>query len=154
LEQNPNKIDWSYLCNNVNPNAIHLLERNLEKIDWYKLSENPNAIHLLEQNLDKVHWDILSMNPNAIHLLEQNPDKIAWYFLSHNTNAIHLLKENPDEINWTHLSCRPSIFEYDYEAMRLRMKIIAEDLMADRFHPRNFEKWIGWGFEEFKECEF
>ena len=105
-------------------------------------------------SMERLDWTILSSNPNACRLLEQNPDKIGWYFLSHNTNAIHLLKENPDEINWTHLSCRPSIFEYDYEAMRLRMKIIAEDLMADRFHPRNFDKWIGWGFDEFQECEF
>ena len=42
------------------------------------LSKNPNAIQLLEQNLDKINWSKLSMNPNAIHLLEQNPDKICW----------------------------------------------------------------------------
>jgi hypothetical protein len=35
------------------------------------LSMNPNAIHLLEQNLDKVHWALLSMNPNAIPLLSK-----------------------------------------------------------------------------------
>jgi hypothetical protein len=52
------------------------------------------------------------------------------------------------------LSENPSIFEYDYEAMRLRMRPIAEELIANRFHPRNFEKWIGWGFDEFNECEF
>jgi hypothetical protein len=23
---------------------------------------------------------------------------------------------------------------------------IAEDLMADRFHPKNMSKWNGWGF--------
>jgi hypothetical protein len=40
---------------------------------WEILSGNPNAIHLLEQNLGKVDWDELSANPNAIHLLEQNP---------------------------------------------------------------------------------
>jgi hypothetical protein len=37
-----------YLC--LNPNAIHLLEKNQNKIDWYYLSENPNAINLLEKN--------------------------------------------------------------------------------------------------------
>ena len=30
-----------------NPNAIHLLERNPNKINWFELSRNPNAIHLL-----------------------------------------------------------------------------------------------------------
>jgi hypothetical protein len=58
---------------------------------WPGLSLNPNAIHLLRQNVDKIDWGILSSNPNAIHLLEQNIDKINWYVLSYNPNAIHLL---------------------------------------------------------------
>jgi hypothetical protein len=45
---------------------------------------NPNAIHLLEENPDKINWDELSRNPNAIHLLEQNPNKINWYVVSNN----------------------------------------------------------------------
>ena len=35
-----------------------------DKIDWGALSYNPNAIHILEKNLDKVHWGQLSMNPS------------------------------------------------------------------------------------------
>jgi hypothetical protein len=61
-----------------NPNAIHLLEQNMDKVDWRHLSRNPNAIHMIEQNMDKVDWDYLSFNPNAIHLLEQNLDKVDW----------------------------------------------------------------------------
>jgi hypothetical protein len=38
--------------------------------------------------------------------------------------------------------------------MRDRMKPVAEQLIANRFHPRNFDKWLGWGFDEFQECEF
>ena len=34
------------------------------KIDWRVLSCNPNAIHILEQNLDKINWCHLSENPN------------------------------------------------------------------------------------------
>ena len=37
---------------------------DIKKINWRNLSSNPNAIHLLEKNLDKVYWDILSENPN------------------------------------------------------------------------------------------
>ena len=44
----------------------------------YCLSSNPNAIHLLEANLDKIDWNAVSINPNAIHLLEANLDKINW----------------------------------------------------------------------------
>jgi hydroxymethylpyrimidine pyrophosphatase-like HAD family hydrolase len=84
-----------------NPNAIHLLEQNMDKIDWYNLSKNPNAIYLLEQNIDKIYWTYLSENPNAIHLLEQNIDKINWIYLSLNPNIFEIdkkqLKINAEE---------------------------------------------------------
>jgi hypothetical protein len=35
------------------------------------LSENPNAIPILEKNLDIVDWDILSANPNVNLLLSK-----------------------------------------------------------------------------------
>ena len=43
-----------------------------------------------------------------------------------------------------------SIFEYDYEEMKKRMNIVAEELIANRFHPRNFDKFVSWGFEDFE----
>ena len=82
------------------------------------------------------------LNYNILDLLSPNP------------NAIHILEQNQDKINWNSLSANPSIFEYDYEAMRERMRPLAEELMSKMFHPRNFEKWIDWGFDEFQECEF
>ena len=60
-------VDFEYLSEN--PNAVHILEKNLDKVDWYGLTQNPNAVYILEQHLDKVHWPGLSKNPNAIHLL-------------------------------------------------------------------------------------
>jgi DNA-directed RNA polymerase delta subunit len=33
-----------------------------DDIDWYWLSSNPNAISLIEKNLDKVNWSRLSLN--------------------------------------------------------------------------------------------
>jgi len=54
---------------------------------------NPNAIHLLEQNPDKIVWFYLSYNPNAIKLLEQNPDKIIWEKLSTNPSIFELDKD-------------------------------------------------------------
>ena len=35
-----------------------------DKLDFNYLSKNSNAIHILEKNLDKVHWDNLSRNPS------------------------------------------------------------------------------------------
>jgi len=78
------KLNFPRLCSN--PNAIDIIEKNLDKINWWWLSENPNAIHILEKNLDKIVWTKLSQNPNAIHILEKNIDKIDWYFLSKNLN--------------------------------------------------------------------
>ena len=48
----------------MNPNAIHLLEKTLDNVNWTELSKNPNAIAILEKNLDKVDWGNLSINPN------------------------------------------------------------------------------------------
>jgi hypothetical protein len=33
---------------------------DLDKINWYPLSKNPAAIHLLEKNPDKIDWERLS----------------------------------------------------------------------------------------------
>jgi len=99
--------------------------------------------------IEKLHWKLLSLNPNAIHLLEQNIDKIDWTSLSENPNAIYLLAKNIYKVHWHILSCNPSIFEYDYEAMQNRMAIIAEELIANRFHPKNMDKFVSWGFEDF-----
>jgi transcription antitermination factor NusA-like protein len=48
----------------MNPSAIHLLEKNLDKIEWCVLAENSAAIHLLEKNIDKIDWVELSKNPS------------------------------------------------------------------------------------------
>ena len=36
-----------------------------------KEPENPAAIHILEKNLDKIHWGYLCENPAAIHIIER-----------------------------------------------------------------------------------
>ena len=88
-------------------------------------------------DINKLRWSVLSSNPNAIHLLEANQDKIDWWALSKN----------------------PAIFQYDYDAMRERCGVFKEDLIKDRFHPRNliagkFKDWKIDGFEDDSEDEF
>ena len=140
LEQNLDKVNWSYLSSN--PNAIHLLEQNLDKVEWHNLSSNPNAIHLLEQNLDKVNWFRLLQNPNAIHLLEKNLDLLEknlddnWYYLSINKNAIHLLAK------------------LDYNQMRLDNQGFVQDLVAFVCHPNWIQKCasrMGLEFDEYQD---
>jgi len=113
----------------MNPNAIHLLEKNPDKISWSDLSRNPNAIHLIEQNMDKIYWGCLCLNPNAIHLLEQDLYKIYWNFLSRN----------------------PNIFELDYAFLKKRMDILREELMMKAWHPSRVMKWVedGYDMEDF-----
>ena len=111
LEKNQNQIyysEWLKISCNSNPKAIKMIENNLDKINWPRLSGNPNAIHILEANQDKICWDYLSLNPNAIHLLEANPYKIFWPYLSQNPNGIHLLEANPDKIDWHYLIYNPN----------------------------------------------
>ena len=106
----PNKpIAWHSLCEN--PNAVHILEHNMEKVQLYNLSMNPNAVHLFGTNLKKLGWGMLSLNPNAIHILEQNLDKTDWKNLSGNPNAIQLLEKNLDKINWFYLSGNPNAIQ-------------------------------------------
>ena len=40
-----------------------MIEKNIDKINWWTLSKNPAAIHLLEQNIDKISFKWLSKNP-------------------------------------------------------------------------------------------
>ena len=45
------------------PEAIQLLEKNPDKIDWFWLSSNPAAIQLLKANPEKIDWAMFSSNP-------------------------------------------------------------------------------------------
>jgi hypothetical protein len=47
----------------MNPGAIPLIEKNLDKINWTLLSENPAAIHILEQYPEKIYWPNFCKNP-------------------------------------------------------------------------------------------
>ena len=107
------KVNWSALS--ANPNAVHLLEKNMDKINWIYFSENPNGMHLLEKNIDKINWNLLPKNPNAMHLLEKNMDKIDWHYLLRN----------------------PNIFTYDYNKMKKNRAVsgMTEELIAKVFHP-------------------
>ena len=136
LKTHPDKIDWKYLSSNPDLSyAIPLLEENLDNplavIDWGYLSANPNAIHLLEKNPNKISWIWLSGNPDlsyAIPLLEKNLDKIDWYNLSMNPNAIYILKKHPMKINWEWISMNPSIFEIDTVQMKIEITKRAKNI--------------------------
>jgi len=120
------------LSRNPFEGAVQLLEQNPDKISWYFLSANPSkcAMRLLENNQDKIHWQFLSGNysKHAIQLLEKIQDKIVWF-------------SEP----WLRgLSSSPYIFTYDYKKMKQNCMLFKEDLMKNRFHPRNIPKFKDW----------
>jgi len=97
----------------------------------------------LKANPERIDWDVLSLNPSAIQLLEANPHLINWHQLSQNPAAIHLLEQHQDKIEFYVLSKNTSIFTYDYSKMS---RPFTEELMANRFHPNNLDKFEDWGF--------
>jgi hypothetical protein len=108
---------YNIICINYTEikNFINVLQyQHYAHIYWYYLSKNPAAIHILEKNPDKIDWGMLSANPSprAISLLEQNPDKICWIRLSINPSerAIALLAQNPEMIYPDYFSKNPAPF--------------------------------------------
>ncbi len=60
-----------------------------------------------------------------------------------------MLENNPNKINWDLLSRNQSILTYDYERMKEEQYSsgLVEELMQNRFHPRNVDKFEDWGFD-------
>jgi hypothetical protein len=144
-------IDWSQLSKN--PEAIHLLKRNIDKIDWSNLSGNKNAIDILLQHPSKIDWRAFSRNTNsiAIKMLEENPDKIDWGNLTRNPAAIHLLEANPDKVSWSIILLNPNIYDYDYAKMKMNMDVLREEMMIKVWKPSRVMKWIAAGCDEILE---
>jgi len=152
IEKNIDKLDnncWSNLSSNHN--AIKILEKNINKINWRNLCNNMNALSILEKNIDKfdnVCWINLSSNSNAISILEKNIDKIDMSVLTaYNSNAFRILQNYPDKIiwsviNWDNLSFDHPIFEIDYKYLEERCNIYKEELMQKALHPKRIEKYL------------
>ncbi len=62
-------------------------------------------------------------------------EKLDWSELSKNPKAIKVLEKNQDKINWQQLSENPSIFELDYEAMKIANQMIYEELIKEVMKP-------------------
>ena len=73
--------------------------------------------------------------------------------LSINPEAIHLLEKNQYKIHVDYLSSNPAIFTYDYDKIKEHCLIFKEDIMKNRFHPRNIPKFRDWGIDGFEDYE-
>jgi hypothetical protein len=82
----------------IQKKVIAFIEKYADKAaDFRRLSPIANAIHILERNLDKVDWSRLSCNPAAIRILEQNQDKIDWDSFSFNSEIFDYSYEYLEE---------------------------------------------------------
>lgn len=98
---------WTNLS--ANPEAIEILEENVDKIDWYYIPKNPAALHLIKGNEDKIeHLETLfeNSNPEIIeHLYKIIGNTIDWkrttsiYKLIQNPAAINIIEPNIQNIN-------------------------------------------------------
>ena len=96
---------------------------------------------------------MVSCNPNlTIKFIEAHPcyDWDWWKVSQHPNITLEFIEEHPEYISWDDISSNPGIFEYDYEGMKQKMinSDFFQELMENRFHPSNYNKWRGWGFED------
>jgi hypothetical protein len=135
LQDNIDHIPWPTLCKNHHPDIITFIQQNIEKLDieaWLNLCENPNAVKLIEDNIEKIRnlpdgvrdngrqdnmTEILRrlcLNPSkeAVRVIskyiEITDDFSCWENLCLNSNddIVSLLEKNISKLNnycWTNL---------------------------------------------------
>ena len=98
---------------------------DVEKINWRFFAKNPNLQHFNHHTM-RVLADKMKGKKPAI------PERCA-------------SKRHLEDWEWAN----PFIFEYDYKAMKSSMydSGICEELMKNRFHPKNVHKFEDWGYE-------
>jgi hypothetical protein len=144
IKANPDKINWEQLS--FNPNAIHLLEANLDKVNWNHACRVPGLIQLIEANQDKIDWNTLSRNSAAIHLLKDKQDKIGRFTFTQNeqmfVSDIEVDFQRYTQYQWECISSNPSIFTYDYDAMKDNKANLHKELIDYLWHPTRVGKWM------------
>lgn len=108
IKRYPSKIKWVILSQNEHPEAVKILESNLDKIDWEQFSRNSNseAVKILLQNKEKINWKTICVNTDskALEVIREKaktqPLALSWPAFSANCKAIGILLENFKYISW------------------------------------------------------
>ena len=153
IKNNPDK-NWKYKCLSLNPNITwKIVQENPDKPwDYYELSRNPNITwEIVQANPDK-DWDYLALcqNPNIKwEIVQANPDK-PWNYcmLSSNPNITwEIIQANRNKpwdfqlLSWNKMTpAREEFIRKKFQGWFRRSNLKAE-LMANVWHPRNFEKF-------------
>ena len=111
LSKNVNNIKWGMMSMNTNPLAIELLKermkeenglfeasfasykdmKQLEKIDWFKVSRNPSAIDLIREKI-VYETNLIQTNPNIYELLKDY-EKISYSELATNPSIFAIKRQ-------------------------------------------------------------
>lgn len=86
------KLVWSTLS--MNPNAVHMFEKNKDKLNMCRVVRMKEAMGFIESNLDLLYsreWACLCENPAAIALLERYPERVNISKLCSNPNGKEIL---------------------------------------------------------------
>ena len=75
--------------------------------------------------------------------------------MNSNWKGIKLLSENQDKINWCVLSKNPSIFTYDYKAIKNKNQDLNEEIIIKALHPKRMLRLMEeYGEDEIYKCYF
>ena len=123
LSDHPEKIDWSkFITTRNSDEMICFIERNViidPRNFWHEISMNPHAIRLIKRNLDKISWHCLSNNNNNnFSGLENNLDKFNWSHLSGNIYVIPILGKNLNKTHRNYLSRNPMVISFSEQKPR------------------------------------
>lgn len=109
---------------------------------WYKTKYNSN-IYKLRSWIDPNKVTLI-VYPNTIQLLEA--DRIDWFNLG-NGDDIYILEKKLDKADWYPLSYNTNIYELDLNALKIRMDLIWEELMAKILHPDRFKRYLAISYD-------
>jgi len=150
------KFEFHNLSSNSNAIDFLTLPENIEKINYYYLSENTNidALPLIAKKIEEekslsnteykklkygINWNTLSGNPIAVELLEYYENDIVWDAFCGNKNpeALRLIKKelerdiDSEKINWQVLSANPIVIQLIKEYPQYKKYIKYSGLSAN-----------------------
>lgn len=112
------------------PSAIHILEKNVDKINFTKLASNENGMDLLEQNLEYVKQNYFRQD-TILNICEKDRIKLENYrinifkeCISANINAIDFLKIHPEYL-CERIFSNPNIFEINWDYLKIKFNYIS-----------------------------
>jgi len=136
--QNGHNIDWGYFSKNTNPNAILLLEEEIDREMKWDIRQLDSHADL--ESDEKLNWEFLSSNPKVVHILEKKW-KEEKRLMRDNIDKYNRLKEYAMILSWKYLSINP-----EPAAMKLIKEKLKQEseLSAENYNMLDECEKIDW----------